>query len=254
MSPKCAIPVFENLLPEPHNKRVLQILFTFAHWHGMAKLRMHTEETLAILDDKTTTFGQQLRSFESATCSAYKTSELPREVRARERRKQASSSAKGPASSQGRRTKEFNLQTYKVHALGDYVSTIKRYGTTDSYTTAIVGSDNMNGFRNSRIFGPQGELEHRTSKARYKRTSKKGYVQQLAQIERRQARIRAIRQKISKEKPTATENENSMDISSDLRAHHYIGVSEKNAEQFGAFLRLGSGDPAVKVSLGFYVH
>jgi hypothetical protein len=119
------------------------MLFTFAYWHGLAKLRMHTEETLAILDNETTAIGEQLRSFESATCSAYKTSELPREVRARERRqrKQASSSAKGLTSSQERRTKEFNLQTYKVHALGDYVSTIRQYGTTDSYTTAVVSSD-----------------------------------------------------------------------------------------------------------------
>jgi hypothetical protein len=145
MSQQCAIPVFESLLPEPHNKKVMRILFTFAHWHGLAKLRMHTEETLAMLDDETDTIGQQLRSFESATCSAYKTSELPREVRARERRqrKHAGSSAKGPASSQGRKIKEFNLQTYKVHALGDYVSTIKQYGTTDSFTTAVVGSDNL---------------------------------------------------------------------------------------------------------------
>jgi hypothetical protein len=37
-------------------------------------------------------------------------------------------------------------------------------------------------------------------------------------------------------------------IPNDLRSHHHIGVSEKNAEQFGTFLRFGSGDPAVKVS------
>lgn len=31
-----------------------------------------------------------------------------------------------------------NLNTYKVHALGDYVETIRRYGTTDSYSTESV--------------------------------------------------------------------------------------------------------------------
>ena len=43
--------------------------------------------------------------------------------------------AKIPA---GRRKKTFNLNTYKAHALGDYVETIRRYGTTDSYSTEPV--------------------------------------------------------------------------------------------------------------------
>lgn len=34
-----------------------------------------------------------------------------------------------------------NLNTYKVHALGDYVETIRRYGTCDSYTTETVGGN-----------------------------------------------------------------------------------------------------------------
>lgn len=37
-----------------------------------------------------------------------------------------------------RRIKTFNLNTYKVHALGDYADTIKKYGTTDSYSTESV--------------------------------------------------------------------------------------------------------------------
>jgi hypothetical protein len=38
----------------------------------------------------------------------------------------------------GRRKKTFNINTYKAHALGDYVATIRRYGTTDSYSTEPV--------------------------------------------------------------------------------------------------------------------
>jgi hypothetical protein len=34
--------------------------------------------------------------------------------------------------------KEFNLNTYKFHSLGDYADAIRRYGTTDSYSTQIV--------------------------------------------------------------------------------------------------------------------
>ena len=37
-----------------------------------------------------------------------------------------------------RRTKTFNLATYKYHSLGDYVEHIKQYGTTDSYSTERV--------------------------------------------------------------------------------------------------------------------
>lgn len=31
-----------------------------------------------------------------------------------------------------------NLNTYKVHSLGDYVEAIRRYGTTDSFSTEMV--------------------------------------------------------------------------------------------------------------------
>lgn len=37
-----------------------------------------------------------------------------------------------------RRRKTMNLDTYKVHALGDYVETIRTYGTCDSYSTERV--------------------------------------------------------------------------------------------------------------------
>jgi hypothetical protein len=40
--------------------------------------------------------------------------------------------------SHGRMPKTFNLQTYKIHALGDYVEAIKTFGTTDSYSTEVV--------------------------------------------------------------------------------------------------------------------
>jgi hypothetical protein len=35
--------------------------------------------------------------------------------------------------------KTLNLNTYKFHALGDYTRMIRRYGTTDSYSTEVVG-------------------------------------------------------------------------------------------------------------------
>jgi hypothetical protein len=41
-----------------------------------------------------------------------------------------------------RRRKKFNMATYKFHALGDYVQTIRMFGTTDSYSTQTVSSSN----------------------------------------------------------------------------------------------------------------
>ena len=241
---QCAIPVFEGLLPEPHNTRILRLLFNLAHWHALAKLRLHTDFTLEILDNLTSSLGSQLREFKNTTCSAFVTRELDREFRARTSRESSkkkrdsgrrvhrthttafplttpafwphrpltdnafehtnglpssaatsfahpppsfspkqltsatpTSSAQQAQDSQrdaisqtacaispqrhepgsprpsnskhtmagasekqkGRLPKTLNLNTYKFHALGDYTRMIRRYGTTDSYTTEVVG-------------------------------------------------------------------------------------------------------------------
>lgn len=181
---QCAIPVFDGLIPEPHNSRILDLLFMFAHWHALAKLRLHTDLTLGILDQCTTLLGKFLRDFQSKTSSKFETKELPREMNARERRKKkakkttkkandkkvsqksagmlschlsynyqflttiATEDEDGKATEEDgkatpkkkprRRRKTMNLNTYKVHSLGDYVEAIRRYGTTDSFSTERV--------------------------------------------------------------------------------------------------------------------
>ncbi|KAG2091349.1 uncharacterized protein F5147DRAFT_780033 [Suillus discolor] len=80
---QCSIPVFDCLLPEPHNSTVLRLLYTMAHWHGLAKLCLHSEPTLEIMDEVTTAVGHQFRHFKATVCSAYETHELPQEVKAR---------------------------------------------------------------------------------------------------------------------------------------------------------------------------
>src|ERR1700677_1224519 len=128
--------IFEGLLPELHSTTVLNLWFTFTHWHGLAKLCMHTDTMLDILDEETTALGRQLCQFRSATCSAYETHELKCEAAARVRRDQKKGST---ITNQGeRRPKMLNLQTYKDHSIGDYVETIKQYSTTDSYNSQIV--------------------------------------------------------------------------------------------------------------------
>jgi hypothetical protein len=90
----------------------------------------------------------------------------------------------------------------------------------------------------------QGELEHRTSKARYKRTDKKLFIEQLARIERREARLRHIRTKIYGEKPNQSEV-----VGITPEEHHHIGISQNYHDHIGTFLQQNAGDPAIQVHL-----
>lgn len=111
-----------------------------AHWHGLAKLRMHSDLTLEIMDEVTTSLGKAFRQFQNNVCPTYNSKELPREANARRRRHQnADANGKINSTRDEPLQKKFNLQTYKHHSLGDYVNTIRQFGTTDSYSTTTVG-------------------------------------------------------------------------------------------------------------------
>jgi hypothetical protein len=120
----------------------MKLLYRTAEWHGFAKLRMHTDTTIKHLEKLTKEFGQLMRQFRGSTCSEFETMELPREVAARKRQNQriqvyARDPGPAPASSY-RKVKTLNLQTPKFHFLGDYVSTIRMFGCTDSFSTQVV--------------------------------------------------------------------------------------------------------------------
>jgi hypothetical protein len=122
---------------------------------------MHTDVTLEFLSQVTILFGTRIRAFQEKTCVAFSTHELEREQAARVRRQgkikkaatetnsranaqkgkkaTAKTNSQPPKSSSGRQPKQFNLNTYKYHALGDYCNIIRRFGTTDSYSTQPVG-------------------------------------------------------------------------------------------------------------------
>jgi hypothetical protein len=118
---------------------VQSLLYKFAQWHALAKLRIHSESTLLFLDETFKNLSRMLRKFRDHTCAAFNTVELPREKAARLRRFAQRSEIHNPSpESSGARTKKFNLSTYKFHAMGDYVSTIRFFGTTDSFTTQMV--------------------------------------------------------------------------------------------------------------------
>jgi hypothetical protein len=72
----------------------------------------------------------QLRKFHDFTCDAFNTVELLKEKAAREHK--AAHEGLGPhnpdASSSDQKAKKFNLNTYKFHAMGDYVQSIQLLG------------------------------------------------------------------------------------------------------------------------------
>ena len=94
-----------------------------------------------------TCLGRLLRTFKNEVCSTYETRELPSEEAARDRQNAAlvakkklsqTSKKKTKQTQEPRRRKLFNLNTYKVHALGAYPRAIRLYGTSDNYNSQTV--------------------------------------------------------------------------------------------------------------------
>ncbi|KJA20606.1 hypothetical protein HYPSUDRAFT_141916, partial [Hypholoma sublateritium FD-334 SS-4] len=267
---QCSIPVFDGLLDPEHDKAILSLLFTVAEWHALAKLRMHTDSTLGWLQECTASLGMQLRRFESHTCSFFDTRELPSEEAARSRKEKkatasTASSSKdklptekanyGPQSSiesQSKPTKippkkkVFNLVLIKLHALGDYVNTIKLFGTSDSYSTQ------------------PGELEHRRVKKYYARTNKNCATRQITRLERREhVLLNWTQSKIGQEKsikvsPTMNFKQSESLPYTPPEYHHHISTSRNFPVHIQNLLdSTTDDDPAIKLQehiLGRILH
>lgn len=160
---------------------------------------MHTDSSISLLESATKQLGSIIRRFAKHTCTQFDTQELPHEAAARGSRKKRKQrrGRPQPAASSGKppppppKRKLFNLITYKLHALGDYVAHILLFGTTDSYSTQRVRLHAMLD-SHSLIDGSQGELEHRRVKKFYVRTNKIRPAFQISQLELRE---RALRRK-----------------------------------------------------------
>lgn len=124
----------------------MKLLYRTAEWHALAKQRMHTDATLDHLESLTKEFGHLMREFRKHTCSQFQTVELPRELAARNRQQQrvqakAFNQSNPNTGSSSRKQKVLNLFTPKFHSLGDYVQTIRMFGSTDSFSTQVVSLD-----------------------------------------------------------------------------------------------------------------
>jgi hypothetical protein len=213
---------------------------------------MHTDQTLDVLSLVTTSLGNRFRTFRDKTCAAFPTKELERERVARAQRqekgkaKTTSGSSKSRSQNLGtgrRKPKILNLKTYKYHALGDYASTIWQFGTTDSYSTQPVSFLVCPGVIYS-ISWKQSEREHQTSKGRFLRTSGRSISQQLSKIDRRQHRVRMIRETLNGPFPQVEHD----DLANDPRSQYNMGTSQNFPVHIPTFLQKNDGDPAVKVN------
>ncbi|TFK83647.1 hypothetical protein K466DRAFT_577621 [Polyporus arcularius HHB13444] len=222
---QCSYFVFEGLLDPPYNDYVLDLLFILATWHALAKLRLHSEETLTYLEDVTKKLGTAMRAFDRHVCAAFDTRELPTETVARQRRA-AAKSAQAPTGTQasaaqprgGKKTtpakkKKFNRSTYKYHRLGDYAASIRRHGTTDNTSTQ------------------PGELEHKRVKRFYALTNKNvKFAWQIARLQRRQQYLHSKGPHVDpplKKKPKKRSRARYVRVP--LRAAEHIQISEEQA-------------------------
>ena len=140
-------------MPKQHDRIVQKLLFELATWHGLAKLRIHTDSTLFDLENSATRLGNLLRKFKQEVCNKYATRDLPSEEAARGRRRAAKAlkaagvqKAEGPQapptlptpSSKKSKIRQFNMETYKLHALPDVPATIRAFGVTENTSTMTV--------------------------------------------------------------------------------------------------------------------
>ncbi|KAL6306020.1 hypothetical protein BKA93DRAFT_913438 [Sparassis latifolia] len=230
---QCAIPVFDGLLPSPHNEIVLTLLYRFAEWHALAKLRMHTDSTVLSLEKATMALGHAERQARLRRAAAQQAASLPRaSVQTGDTAPTVAPVLTGPAPvcNTDRRRKTFNTTTYKYHALADYPRTIRLLGTTDSYTTQT------------------GELEHRRVKRLYAHTNKKHVARDISKHERRETRLQRMQD-------TATSYPKHAQVDmvpseplppADVYMHHQISYSRNSPINLYAFTRQFGDDPCVK--------
>jgi hypothetical protein len=224
---------------------------------------MHTEKTLTYLEQSTTTIGNELRNFRKVSQESFKCQELPKETAARQRRReiaQAKKAANNPGTSQTvpstpplppspPKKKTLNLFTYKFHALGDYVRTIRMFGTTDSYSTQIVCFAILVDLS---LNSMQGELSHRLVKRFYSRTNKINPSKHIAKQERRYTHLRRAREAAKANHHRKHAHHVGFSDSDPLPAstvdlHHHISDSTQYPHHLLSFVRNPPDDPSKKV-------
>jgi len=227
----------------------MKLLFTCTHRHTLEKLWMHTNVTLDILDKLTTWLSIDFHVFESKTCAAFNTKELCRET-ASWLHHQVKKGANGHSSistaavkSEGPQMKKFNLQKYKHHALGDYIDTIREFGTMDSFSMEHVSTCSIFWYFILTYFICIRVDLNTAVKVWYKCTDKGANVRWLTCIKCWQAHFHRIQVRLCKDSQG-----NTKAVANTPHEHHRIGILQNFHKHIGTFLQKNSGDLAIKMS------
>ena len=143
----------------PHRRALgFRVILTILNWAWVDSdvvIRDCMQIQVAIANESPARDSRHVRDFETSTCSQFMTVKLPRETEA------------GRAQTTGRpRAQSLYLFTYKWHALGDYMPSIRLFGGTDGISTQIVSSSPD--YQCILLISFQGELAHRLVKGVYK--------------------------------------------------------------------------------------
>ncbi|KZT36764.1 hypothetical protein SISSUDRAFT_988644 [Sistotremastrum suecicum HHB10207 ss-3] len=224
-----SITVFEDLFGTEHSEAITKLIYVMAEWHCLAKLRLHSDSTLKHLDTVTTVLGKELRNFADKIAPSFNTKETVSETtaRARQREKNQKTLFGQVLASSAARVKKYTLDRYKLHALGDYTSTIRRLGTTDSYSTYI------------------GEARHRIKKQDYRKTNKRKFKLQMMATKSRHPAISQIdASAIGGHRPGHTDGTNNEPLVPHLR--YDISKRADSTFHIGSFVQASATDRAVK--------
>ncbi|KAK7440945.1 hypothetical protein VKT23_016721 [Stygiomarasmius scandens] len=237
-----ALACIESLLPKPHNKIIMDLIWDLATWHAYTKLRLHTDSTIKSFRQATKDFGDSLCKFVCQTCKDFKTMELDKEKEKRLRQEKRKREKKGLSTADivindVKQKRPFNPNTVKFHAMGHYPDSIAEYGTTDNYSTQ------------------QGEHAHVKTKRLWERTGKnRHFVVQLTRQERREAFLHKLANwtaSVGRTKALRKNFSTSIDDSEPLppgdpNLPYQVANSQRLYEDIPVLLADTKGDPAMK--------
>ncbi|KAJ7586852.1 hypothetical protein C8J56DRAFT_1051158 [Mycena floridula] len=229
---QCVMPCFEGLLPAPHNKIVLDLLWDCSVYHAHAKLRLHTDGTVMTYCLATGWLGKSLRRWFTVTCKAFSTHETPRESNSRKHRstKRKDKDHSEPTVIVDSKKKGFNMHTYKGHALRHGPDSIVQFGAGDATSTQ------------------PGEFTHKDGKLWYSMTNsmtnKQNAEKQIADHERRERLVHKVDMAINP-KSLAPQKSESLPHTNSTERYH-IALSQRDHSDIIEFQGLNKGDPAMK--------
>lgn len=171
------------------------MLYSLAYWHALAKMRLHTESSVKMLEEAHTAMSHRLRYFATVIAPSFDTYETDREhaKRVRDQAQHPSTTTGTVPSAPGKKRRAFHLNFIKIHLIGYLPLYIRRVGTSDSYSTVIASiftSLHSPSFLICTFI--QSEHEHCRLKRRDRRTNGRNTDRQVANIDVRETRLRQM--------------------------------------------------------------